>query len=127
VAKGRLPRWCGPLLPLRRWRLRGYAGCVGDPDKQVFLVLAHPLPHLEEAVHRITDKVAVRGVARNLERSVGQIGGKARIRYVAGQPRRIGRVGLRQQGVVTRPRRIDAVGAAWGGQWKNSDRAARRP
>jgi hypothetical protein len=54
-----------------------YTGCLRDPDKQILPVaVAYLLPHLKEAVHRVTDEIAIGCIARNLERAVGEIIGK---------------------------------------------------
>ena len=82
-----------------------------DPYKQIlFVVVANLLPHLEKAMHGIAGKIAISHVARELERAVAQIIGKARVGYIAGLPRGIGCVGLRQLGVGTGAHWIEAVG-----------------
>ena len=75
-----------------------------DPDKQIlFVVVTDLLPHLEKTVHRIAGEIAIGHRARELERAVRQIGGKARVGDIAGLSRGIGGIGLRELAIRTRP------------------------
>ena len=79
-----------------------------DPHELVVAAAIDVLPHLEEAVNGVTGVGGIGNVPADLERTVRQVGGEARVRHAARLACRVRSVRLRQSRVLT-GRRSDRV------------------
>jgi hypothetical protein len=90
--------------------LRSLAGSFGYPDEEIVRAAVDLLPHLEEAVHRITDRHGVVDVFGDLKGAIRQKWWKALVGDIARQSERVGGSRPRQLAISADDRRRYLVG-----------------
>ena len=85
----------------RRLAVGSRADRLFDPHELVVAAAIDVLPHLEEAVNGVTGVGGIGHVSADLERTVRQVGGEARVRHAARLAYRVRGVRLRQGRIFT--------------------------